>query len=311
MQRRVTLIMALLLVGAAVFGSAVLIALPDQTPKERVIAVTWGLLGEIVHRLTDGQVKIFQILPPNVELHHWEPTPDVVENLRGASVLLWTLEDLDGWAVRIASAAGVQAYRVTSQITFLEGGNDRHRHEHGDGHDHEHGVDVHFWHDPKNVAQLVKNIAQVLVNTFPDKRDLIERNKSALLAELEQLDREIASKLAPYKGRIFVTQHDAFRYLAKAYGLESIAVFTVHEEEPSAAHLAEVYETIENHGIKTIFAEDDRVYPLLSIIAKDKGLKVGMLYTGENLLSDGYKRGQGYVDMMRKNVDALVKSFAE
>ncbi|MDW8063200.1 MAG: metal ABC transporter substrate-binding protein [Candidatus Caldarchaeum sp.] len=303
MQKRIAIVVAAVLVAAAVIGSAALVSVPAQTPKGQVVAVTWGLLGEIAHRLTDGQVEVFQILPPNVELHHWEPTPDVVQNVKDASVLLWTHEDLDGWGVKIAAAAGVQGYRVASNIKFLEGG---HHHHH-----HAQAVDPHFWHDPKNVAIVVNNIAKALVNTFPDKRDLIERNKAALLAELEQLDREIASKLAPHRGKTFVTQHDAFRYLANAYGLEYFAVFTVHEEEPSAAHLAEVYEIIDKNKIKTIFAEDEKVSPLLSVIAKDRGLRIGMLHTGENILSDGYKRGQGYFDMMRKNVDALVKSFTE
>lgn len=34
-----------------------------------------------------------------------------------------------------------------------------------------------------------------------------------------------------------------------------------------------------------------------------------MLYTGEDITTDGYKTGRGYFDIMRKNVEALIDAF--
>lgn len=305
MQRRIAVFGLVALVVAAVLISGAVLLQPSQTTASKRVAVTWGLIGEVVHRLTGGEIEVYQILPPAVELHDWEPTPDVLEKTRGAVALFWTVEGLDDWGVKIAQSIGVRGFKVSRGIEFIEAGHD---HDHGHDH-HHHGVDVHFWQDPKNVAKMTENIASYLVQLFPEKRDLIERNKASFLRELDKLDADFSNALSPHKGKVFITQHDAFRYLAKAYGLEVFAVLTHEEEEPSAAHIKELYEIIETHGVKTIFAEDDRIHPIVTGVARDRNLQIKMLYTGEGLSFDGYKRGQGYIDMMRRNLEALLDGF--
>ncbi|MEM0440543.1 MAG: metal ABC transporter substrate-binding protein [Candidatus Caldarchaeum sp.] len=303
MQRRIVVLSIVVVIAAALLITGAVLIQPIQTSAGNRVAVTWGLIGEIVHRLTNGEIEIYQILPPSVELHDWEPTPDVMEKTRGAVALFWTVEGLDEWGAKIAQSIGIRAFKVTLGIKFIEA-----HHEHN--HDHHHGVDVHFWQDPKNVAKMTENIASFLVQLFPEKKDLIERNKTNFLRELQMLDEEFSKALSPHKGKVMITQHDAFRYLGKAYGLEVFAVLTHEEEEPSAAHIKELYEIIETQRVKTIFAEDDRVHPVVAGIARDKNLKINMLYTGEGLTFDGYLKGQGYIEMMRRNLEALVDALA-
>ncbi|MEM0443547.1 MAG: zinc ABC transporter substrate-binding protein [Candidatus Caldarchaeum sp.] len=294
MRRLVLLSVVVVLISAAAFAG-LLVTPTAQNKQQPSVAVTIGLLGELASRLTESQVEVYQILPPGVELHDWEPTPDVVEKAGKARVLVWLLEDLDGWGDRVARNARVESYKAGTGLELI-------------ALDH-HAFDVHVWLNPRNMARIVENIAAMLSEKFPDLRPVIQRNSAALLDELNQLDREFSSKLSAYRGKTIITQHDAFRYLADAYGLKVLAVLGGHEEEPSAAHIKEIYEVIKTENIKVIFAEDDFVNPILATISRDTGVEVRMLYTGEGLNHDDYKKGKGYVNILRSNLEALLNAF--
>ncbi|MEM1946963.1 MAG: metal ABC transporter substrate-binding protein [Candidatus Caldarchaeum sp.] len=296
------------IIGVTVLAFAILVAVglvflttlqtAVQTTQEQV-SVTWGLLAEIVYRLSDGEITVHQILPPGVEIHDWEPSPDVVEKAAKSKVLLWTIEGLDDWAVSLAKAAGVRAYKVSEGVDLLP----------IDTHHGHAGYDIHVWLSVKNMAKIVKNTAEILEESFPMKKQKIQENAVKLLASLEQLDREAAERLKPYRGRLFITQHEAFKYFAESYGLSYRALLTVEEEEPSAAHLAEIYKLVEENGVNVVYAEDGNIHPILRSMANDLGLTIKMLYTCETLTLDEVRQGRSYLDIMRWNVNMLVEGF--
>lgn len=305
MRAKVALL-ATAIVAAAVavsFLAAGPFLLTPQQQSGETVAVTWGLLGEVVHRLTDGTIEVYQILPPGAEIHDWEPTPDVVEKVRSSRMLFWTVEGFDDWGEKLASSARVKAFKVSTGVELMP-------YEDEHEHDHVHGAyDPHFWLDPSRFATVVQNMAQILSQEFPQKRETIQRNSEAYIQEILQLNQQYKETLSKHQGKIFITQHNAFRYLAQAFGLEVVAVLGGEEEEPSAAHLAEIYELIEKEKIRVVFAEDGNISPILETLAHDLGVEIKTLYTMEPLLSDDYRRGQGYIVRMRQNLAALVDAF--
>ncbi len=276
---------SLLLLGSQFFPSA---------PRENSVAVTWGLLGEIVYRLSDGEIQVVQLLPPGVEIHDWEPTPEAVREAARSRLLVWTVEGFDDWGARIAGSAGVRSFKASEGVALL-------RLEEGVGYD------VHLWLDPRNVKTLIENLARELSLEFPELAPRIRKNAVAMLGELDRLHEELSIALAPYRGRVLVTQHDAFRYLAEAYSLRVIPVLGHEEEEPTASHIIEVREALE--GGCAIYAEDNFVHPIVESLAREFGLRVLMLYTGEGLTLEDVREGKGYVYLMRLNLQALEEGF--
>lgn len=302
MQKRYLIFMPVLL---AALAAAVFLTQSPPQPVEDKVAVTWGLLGEVVHRLTDGQVEVFQILPAGTEIHDWEPTPDVPQKLRGSKLLLWTVEGFDEWGKKMAQNVGVRAASVTNGIKMIELDQEPHSHRHS------HAVDPHVWLSPSNMKKIVENIAAILVEVFPEKRQNIETNKAKYISEIDQLYTEFTTRLAPHRNKIFITQHNAFQYLAKSFGLNVVAVLGHEENEPSPQHLSEIYEIIKSQRIKVVFAEDGFVHPVLPQISRDTGTEIRMLYTMETIMVDDYVKGQGYISLMRKNLQELADAFEQ
>ncbi len=305
MRKRLVIIpLALAAVAIALLAGLNLFAPQPVSNQPASVAVTWGLLAEVVYRLTGGEIEVVQLLPAGFEIHDWEPTSEAIRAAQRSSLLLYTFEGLDDWAVEIAESAGVKAVKVGQNLPML-----LERGEHGHDEEHHHEYDVHVWLSPVNMAKIVENVAAALIQEFPQKGLEIMRNRDSYLAELRTLDNELKLMLQPYRGRLFITQHDAFRYFAEHYGLRVLPVLGAEEEEPSAAQLAEVVEVIGKEGVKVVYAEDGFTHPVLNTLARDTGVKIEMLYTLESLTLDDVKRGEGYVNVMRRNGEALVKGF--
>jgi len=317
MQKKLILTLAIAAVAViTVFVAAALvpsILVSSSGPSIKSVAVTWGLLGEIVYRLGGGEIEVYQLLPPGAEIHDWEPTPEAVELVGKSRLLIYTGLGLDDWAVKLGEVTNVKvfkaAYDLPILITYEKEGHEI-DHTHDEEHEHAHGmVDPHIWLSPRNTAKLVENIAGELVQVFPEYKEKINDNMRMLIAELRELDREIEFGLKPYAGRVFITQHDAFQYLARSYGLRAEGILGPEEEEPTSSKLAEIYDLISREGIKVVYAEDGLIKPVLESIKRDTGVEILMLNTGEALTLEDVKQGRGYTWIMRENFRTLVEGF--
>jgi zinc/manganese transport system substrate-binding protein len=153
-------------------------------------------------------------------------------------------------------------------------------HHDDDGHGHDHGeFDPHVWHDPDNVKIMVRNIAHALADADPENAAAYEANADAYEAVLDDTKAEIQALIdeIPEENRKLVTNHDAFGYFARAFGLEVVgAVFPsiTTEAEPSARETAALLDTIEREGVKAIFAEASVGSGLAETLASDAGVLI-------------------------------------
>ena len=111
---------------------------------------------------------------------------------------------------------------------------DSHDHHDEDGHgeenhdedEHAHGDrDPHVWHDPTQAAALVTEVARQLSQLKPAAQAAITARAQAMTATLQQLDAWNRRQLATIPtARPLATGHRAFASLARAYGLQELAV---------------------------------------------------------------------------------------
>jgi zinc transport system substrate-binding protein len=92
------------------------------------------------------------------------------------------------------------------------------------------------------------------------------------------LEADLAESLAPVRGRRFVVFHDAYRYFETAFGLEAVAALTDEPGEPiGGCRLAEVRARAEADGAVCVFADAQAPEGAVTGIARDLGLKPGVL----------------------------------
>ncbi|MFM9703151.1 anchored repeat ABC transporter, substrate-binding protein [Streptomyces galilaeus] len=178
------------------------------------------------------------------------------------------------------------------------------KHVHGD-------MDPHAWADVANAGAYVRRIEAELIKADPEGKATYEKNAAAYLKTLGALDEEVARKLAtvPEHNRKLITTHDAFGYLAKAYGMEIAGfVVPVPNQEPSAAEVEELGVTIREKKVPSVFLEPNLATraDVLRRVAEDEGVGICTIY-GDSFDDEV----DDYVSMMRHNASELAKCLGE
>lgn len=171
---------------------------------------------------------------------------------------------------------------------------------------HVHGeIDPHLWQDVQNTKSYVQLIRDTLKKEDPDGAERYTTDSRRYEAELDEVDAYVHRQIAaiPADRRQLITTHDAFGYLADAYGM-TVAGFVVPNpaQEPSADDVKKLSRTIRNLKVPAVFMEPNLVQraTVLSQVAKDQGVEVCMLY------GDAFdQHTRHYTDMMRHNADEL------
>ncbi|QGG90466.1 MULTISPECIES: zinc ABC transporter substrate-binding protein ZnuA [Rhizobium/Agrobacterium group] len=178
--------------------------------------------------------------------------------------------------------------------TAAEAGHDHdhgHGHDHGHeqeaaeaGHEHEHddhahgGMDMHLWLDPTNAKAMATEITKSLVDVDPSNKATYEANLTAVSAEIDALDTEIAAQLKPVLEKPFIVFHDAYQYFEKHYGVRVAGSVTVSPETmPGAERLSTIHAKIEELGAACVFAEPQFEPKLIGVVTEGTEAKSGVL----------------------------------
>ncbi len=313
----------LALVGVVVVASAAVLllgvlqpAVPAEDQRTRIVVASTGLIGEAVYKLTGGKVSVKVLLPPGAEVHDWEPSASDIATVGRAVLVIYTSDSLEGYMRKVLEVSGSRALVVKMEdspgVELIGLDYEDHEHDHYHGHGNHGDIDPHIWLSIENYIAFVRHLSKQLAAVFPELKDQIAENERAITGRAEALLKEYRERLRPYQGRPFLTEHLAFRYLAKEFGLTNLAVKGLAEEEPDPQHLIELRELIVSHGIRAIYVEDPAaVSRTVETFARELGLRMLKLDTLEAMTLDEAVAGNGYLERMRRNLEALLEGFRE
>lgn len=185
-------------------------------------------------------------------------------------------------------------------------------HEHGEEHEHHHHGEFnpHTWLSIKNAKIELNSIYEKVAKIDPENADYYKENLESASVKFDELDKKFEKELSsvPADQRYLVVSHAAFNYLANDYGLKQLAVTGISpEEEPSAQQLATIADFVADHQISTIFFEGKATPKVAETLAKNTGVKTDSIYTLESATDEEMELG--YLGLMERNLDAIMKSF--
>lgn len=205
-----------------------------------------------VERIAAGRVETQVLIAPGQSPHTYTPTPKQLARLSQAG-LFFTI------GIPFEDAVIKKIRGQNSALKIADMGNGVKRGaapEHSSEHEHGHtgDMDAHIWLDPANALAMARNTADMLSEIDPGNKAAYQKNKDALIAELEALDKTLSHTLAPFKGQRFYVYHPAFGYFARAYGLEQAAVET-GGKEPTARALDALIRQARKDHVRVIFVQ--------------------------------------------------------
>jgi zinc transport system substrate-binding protein len=252
---------------------------------------------EAADRVGGKLVDVIDLTAPGVEPHDLELTPDQVEAIATADIVLYLGEGFQP-AVQdaIGDAEGVTVDLLAGLPTV----------EPPSGSEEGLTVDPHVWLDPVLYVQMVDEVRAGLARAAPEDAATFRTNADAFAREVSGLDGDYRTGLATCERSLFVTNHAAFGYLADEYGLTQEAITGLAPDaEPSAERLAELKDLVERDGVTTIFTEDLVSPKVAETLAEEAGVQTAVLHTIEGLTDDEVAAGDDYGSQMRENLSTL------
>ena len=256
-------------------------------------------LEEAASQVGGDLVTVENLTPPGVEPHDLELAPDDIETIANADVVLY----LGG-----GFQPAVEDALAETEDAVLVDALDAVDTEPAPPGEAEEGltVDPHVWLDPARFEQVIRAAAAGLSDADPANEATYGSNAEAYVAELAALDEEFHAGLSDCERTTIVTSHEAFGYLADAYGLTEVAIAGLSPEaEPDAQQIAELLDLVEQQGVTTIFAEELVSPDVAETLADEAGIEVDVLDPLESLTDEQVEAGEDYVSVMRENLERL------
>jgi zinc/manganese transport system substrate-binding protein len=286
-----------LLAAAALALGAPLAVAAEARPLQ--VVASFSILGDMVREVAGDAAVVTTLVGPDGDAHVYEPTPADAKRLSQADLVVVNGLRFEGWIERLVRASGYKKPLVVAsrgvKARQLEG-----------------AADPHAWQSLANAQVYVDNIRAALVAAAPDKAVAIDARAADYRQRLEALDRDARTRFEaiPPAERRVITTHDAFGYLAQAYGITFLAPQRWSTEaEPSAADVARVIRQIKAQKARALFVENMSDRRLMDRVSQETGVAVGGTLYADALSPPG-SAGDSYLRMYKHNVESIAAALA-
>jgi zinc transport system substrate-binding protein len=267
-------------------------------PPGTSVVASFYPLAAAAEQVGGADVAVTNLTAPGVEPHDLELTPDQMEAITTADVVLYlgggfqpavedAINDAQGTVVDVSEGLRDLPVPPTETSPGLT-------------------ADPHVWLDPVAYRQVVGRVESALAEVDPAGASTFATNADAFTARLASLDREYRSGLSSCDRTVIVASHAAFAYLAQRYGLQQEPIAGLSPEaEPDPQRLADLKALVEQTGVTTIFTEDLVSPKVAETLASEAGISTAVLNPLESITADQLAAGQDYVSIMQENLETL------
>lgn len=300
--------------GACGTGSPDLAASPSEETQRLKVITTFIPVTNFTKAVAGDRAEVTQLLPTNVGPHDYQAKPEDVQKLARGNVLVKNglgMEEFLENLLKNAENANLKVIDSSKDIQPIAN-QEKHDHDHEKTSEakHDHGAfNPHIYLDPKRAIKQVENIRDGLITADPEGKTTYEKNATAYIEKIKQLDGEIAQKLRPFAGKTFVTYHDFAPYFAQSYNLKAEFLVDVPEENASPEDVKRVISAAKQSNLKTLLTEPQAVGSPFAALAKDLKVKVSIFDPLETSSGEALKPDY-YLTTMRQNLQNLESAFS-
>jgi manganese/zinc/iron transport system substrate-binding protein len=319
--------------AALVFIAAALLVSPhaeeavaaDPAPRATPIKVlaTTAMIGDIVREVAGERAAVTTLMGPGVDPHLYRPTRGDVRAMLDADMVFYNGLNLEGKMsdtfVQVARS-GKSVYAVTELIgeDYVLGVPDGAAEPvpgDGDPAAASH-LDPHVWMDPNGWMKATQVVIDALSTHDSLGASTYRERGEAYLSQLQQLDAYAKQAFAtiPKDSRVLVTAHDAFNYMARAYGLDVQAIQGIStDSEAGLKRIEDLVDLLVTRRIAAVFTEtsvsDKNIQALLDgARARGHAAKIGGTLFSDAMGEPGAYEGT-YVGMIDHNVTTIVRAL--
>jgi len=292
--------MVVLVVLSGVYLYSRQVHVVQQTGGQIRVLATFYPVYDFAANVGGNRISLSLLVPETVDVHAFEPTPQSIQEVATANVLIFSGAGLEPWIPQVIAAAGnpglvlvdsSQGISLLPVPSQFQRGNRT--------------VDPHIWLDPLLAKQQVTNILNGLIKADPNDRDYFTSNAEKYIAKLDALNSEISDVAAHAKTRYFVTFHEAFAYFARRYNLTQISIAGPFEEEPTPGDISNVVATINGYRLCYVGYESLENPSISQSIASQTHATLILMDPIEGLSQSDQAAGKDYLTKMQDDLGSF------
>jgi len=235
------------------------------------VVVTTSLLCDLTKQVAEDNINLVCLIPPGVEPSLYRVTDKDVQSLEEANLILYQGYNSEARLIKAIRAMKTHGPKIAvSQLAVphpqkLQIGKRK-------------VVEPYIWHNAKNTVKMVQVISKYLSKLTPEKSKIYRQNSRRAIAQLNQLDKWIKSRIAsiPQNNRRLFTAHDNMKYYVMAYGLNYRGnLVTGHSiRNSNNLRLTNLVKEIHQKNISVIFTDTNTNPNLLEPLAREAKVKI-------------------------------------
>lgn len=279
----------------------------DKKEADKLQVVTsFYPMYDFAKKVTGDKAEVTVLTEAGVEPHDYEPSAKDLAKIQNADVFIYNSNEMETWVRDVLASIDTKKVKVieASQGIDLMKATEEHEHEGDDSHDHQ--LDPHVWLDPVLAKKEVETITKGLVEVDTPNKDIYEKNSTDFTQKLNKLNEAYVDATKDATQKTFVTQHTAFSYLAKQYGLKQVAISGISpDQEPTPKELKNIEDLVKKDNIKVIYTESSASSKVAETITSATGATLSELNPLESLTKKEMDGGEDYLSVMYTNLEHL------
>lgn len=284
----------------SLFLSTVSCKKPEEEPegqKDKRLKVVTSLfpLYDFTRNIGREKADVSLILPPGVEPHSFEPTPEDMKRIAEADIFIYTNKFMEPWIDNVLKGIDSRKLIVvdsSSGISFIEAKG---------------SINPHIWLDLSNAQKMVEAILDGFLRKDPLNKDFYTKNGDEYKARLDELDRDFRNGLSACEKDTFIhAGHFAFDYLAKRYNIRYFSAYKgAPDSEPTPKRLVSLIKKMNELDIRHIYYEELISPEIANVLSRETGAGLLMLHAGHNITKQEMDEGITFISLMKENLKNL------
>jgi zinc transport system substrate-binding protein len=285
---------------------------------------------DFARQIVGDNAEVTMLLPPAVESHSYEPTPQDIIDIQNCDVFVYVGGESDEWVSDVLDSIGnknIEIVTLTDCVDLVE-------EEIVEGMEEEAEVDElaeevdeeqelelkvqeleydeHVWTSPKNAIKIVEKMTKAIAFADEENKDVYEQNAEDYIGKLQKLDAAFQD-VVTNSNRNTIVFGDRFplRYFADTYDLEYYAAFPgcSTDTEPSSATITFLIDKVKEENIPVVFHIELSNEKMADTICEATGAKKLLFHACHNVSKKDFENGVTYLELMNNNVSVLKEAL--
>ena len=283
--------------------------------KLKVITTIYPIY-DFARAVGGDKIELTMLLSPGSESHTLDPTAQQMLAISSCDVFMYIGGEDDKWVDQILET--LNENKITT-LTFMdkvnlyeeetvEGMVEESDEADSTSGDTEIEYDAHIWTAPKNAVKMTEAVRDTLCEKDPDNAEAYKANAAAYIEKINAVDSEIQNVVDNgARKTIVVADRFPFRYLCAEFSLSYSAAYKGCSAAGADSSKSALYmiNKVKTEKIPVVFYIEFSNEKIADTVCESTDAKKMCLYSCHNVSKEDYDNGVTYVDLMKRNVEAL------